>query len=270
MRTLTISFSLKVLLLITIICIFETGISYSQWIPAKGKGGAIITLKYSEANQKYDSTGKLVFLPLDGKYTNTEFNVYYGTGLSPKVGAYVKFGFAKKTFQNSLVNQSSFGITNPSIGLIYQVTSYPAPVSGFDIELVLPFYFPKNQQPALGSDYFGINASYLIGNGMHIFGMPSYYTAFVKYGFTGDPAGGGVVSLGGTLGSSFNRYTSWYVSAEYAKGLDPNIFSSTKISGAIVQKFAKNLSVALGTEYIVSGRNVLTGPAVFLALYTNY
>ncbi|CAN5401387.1 hypothetical protein BH10BAC5_BH10BAC5_07610 [soil metagenome] len=270
MKNPNISFLIKVILLITVICFFESGITYSQWIPVKGKGGAIITLKYSEYNQRYDSTGKLTFLPLDGKYTNTEFNIYYATGISPKVGAYVKFGFAKKTFQNTLVNQQSFGITNPSIGLIYQVTGYPLPVSGIDVELVLPFYFPKDQQPPLGSDYFGVNASYLIGNGMRVFGMPSYYTAFVKYGFTGDPAGGGVISLGGTFGSSFNRYTSWYVSAEYAKGLDPYNFSSTKVSGAIIQKFAKNLSIALGTEYVVSGKNVLTGPAVFLALYTNY
>ncbi len=261
---------IKVFLLAVILSTACSNISYSQWIPVKGKGGAIITLKYSEANQRFDSTGQLKFLPNDGKYTNTEFNIYYSTGLSEKVGAYVKFGFAKKTFTNTLVNQSSFGLTNPSIGLIYQVTSYPLPVSGFDIELVLPFYFPRNQQPSLGSDYYGINASYLIGNGMRIFRMPSYYTAFVKYGFTGDPAGGSVLSLGGTLGSSFNKRTSWYVSAEYAKGFDPYVFSSTKVSGAIIQKFAKNISLALGTEYVVAGKNVLTGPSIFLALYTNY
>lgn len=264
------SYFLKVSFLIAAVILLNSGLSYSQWIPVKGKGGAIMTLKYSEASQRYDSTGKLLYLPLGGKYTNTEFNIYYSTGISKYVGVYAKFGFAKKTFQSSTQNLSSFGFTDPSVGLIYQVTSYPAPVSGFDIELVLPFHFPRDANPSLGSNYYGINASYLIGNGMRIFRMPSYYTAFVKYGFTGDPAGGSVLSLGGTLGSSFNKYTSWYVSAEYARGFDPYVFSSTKVSGAIVQKFAKNISIALGTEYVVAGKNVLTGPSVFLALYTNY
>lgn len=259
----------KFLLILTCLCIFliTAESSYSQWIPTKGKNGTLVTAKYGEFNQYYDPTGKLI--SSDSKFSRFDIDIFNITGISPSVAFFIKFGVAKLTNQTPTGTTSSFGFKNPSIGLVYQINPGP-PVMGIELEANLPLHFPRDQDPALDADFATYSIGFTIGNGMRLFRMPSYYSAGVKYKFRGAADAGEELSLYFTLGSSFNRYTSWYATIESNRGLNGNPQSSTKLSGAIVQKISRSTSLIFGTEYIVAGKNVSTGPSLFFGFNFGY
>ncbi|MBX7046864.1 MAG: hypothetical protein K1X86_13625 [Ignavibacteria bacterium] len=263
--------SLKSKLLLVLAAIFIISFtsqkSYSQWIPTKGKNGTLVTMKYGEFNQYYDPTGKLI--NNSSKFSRFDIDVFNITGISQSVAFFTKFGFAKLTNQTPSGTTSSFGFKNPSIGLVYQINPGP-PVMGLELEANLPLHFPRDQDPALDADFATYSIGFTIGNGMRLFRMPSYYSAGVKYKFRGAADAGEELSVYFTLGSSFNKYTSWYATIESNRGLNGNNQSSTKLSGAIVQKISKSMSLSFGTEYIVAGKNVSTGPSLFLGFNFGY
>lgn len=242
--------------------------SYSQWIPTKGKSGTLITMKYGEFNQFYDPAGNLI--SQNSKFNRFDIDIFNITGISPSVGFFVKFGIAKLTNQDPVTGtKSSFGFKNPSIGMVYQLYKGP-PIMGLELEVNLPLHFPRDVEPALDADFATYSIGFTMGNGMRIFRMPSYYSTGIKYKFRGAADAGSEVSLYFTLGSSINRLTSWYVTLETNRGLDGNPQSSTKISGAINQKVSKTMSLSFGTEYVISGKNVSTGPSIFVGFNFGY
>ncbi|MBS1494608.1 MAG: hypothetical protein JST55_13930 [Bacteroidetes bacterium] len=252
------------------VCIFLlcTEKSYSQWIPTKGKNGTLVTMKYGEFNQLYDATG--VLKSSNSKFSRFDIDIFNITGISPSVAFFIKFGVAKLTNVDPVTGTtSSFGFKNPSIGLVYQISAGP-PVMGLELEANLPFHFPRDQDPELDASFATYSIGFTIGNGMRLFRMPSYYSAGIKYKFRGAADAGEEVSIFFTLGSSFNRYTSWYATIESNRGLNGNPTSSTKLSGAIVQKISKTTSLSFGTEYIVAGKNVSTGPSLFFGFNFGY
>jgi hypothetical protein len=261
-------FKSKFLFTLAIVCIFSfcTQDSYSQWIPTKGKNGTLVTAKYGEFNQYYDPAGNLVNA---NKFSRFDIDIFNITGLSESVAFFLKFGISKLTNQAPTGTKSSFGFKNPSVGLIYQISKGP-PVFGLEAEVNVPINFPKDADPALDANFATYSLGLTMGNGMRIFRMPSYYSTGVKYKIRGTSESQEEVSVFFTLGSSINRTTSWYAGLELNRGMSGNPQSSTKISGAIVQKITKYNSLSFGTEYIVSGKNVSTGPSVFIGVNFGY
>lgn len=242
--------------------------SYSQWIPTKGKNGTLVTMKYGEFNQFYDPAGNLI--SQNSKFNRFDIDIFNITGISEEVAFFVKFGIAKLTNQDPVRGTtSSFGFKNPSIGLVYQLFKGP-PVMGLELEATLPIHFPKDVSPALDADFATYGVGFTMGNGMRLFRMPSFYSTGLKYKFRGAADAGEEVSFYFTLGSSFNRYTSWAATFESNRGLSGNPQSSTKLSGSISQKISKTTSLSFGTEYIVTGKNVSTGPSIFVGFNFGY
>lgn len=252
------------------LCIFLmcSDTSYSQWIPTKGKNGTLVTAKYGEFNQFYDPSGNLI--SSNSKFSRFDIDIFNITGISPSVAFFLKFGIAKLTNQDPVAGTtSSFGFKNPSVGLIYQISAGP-PVMGIELEANLPLHFPRDVTPALDADFATYSIGFTIGNGMRLFRMPSFYSAGAKYKFRGAADAGEELSVYFTLGSSINKRTSWYVTLENNRGLSGNPQSSTKISAAITQKIAKTTSLTFGTEYVVAGKNVSTGPSIFFGFNFGY
>lgn len=259
----------RVLLITLIIVLTQLSESFSQWALRKGEHGAIISFRYYESDQYYDADGILRSAVNDGKFQKAELGVWYSVGLGKKWGFFTGFSFAALQYKDKYLDNKSAGFTNPKIGIVYQITEYPKPVTGVLFSIDLPIHLPRNQLPELGAKFFEYDLSFAIGdgykafnkNGFWSFGVAGHYKAnvFTEFQYR-------IFSAGGF---DFSKKFTLFAGGEYSHSVNTS-FRVLKVGGTLLYRVSKNVGLGVFTELIPYGRNIGIGPTGGLSLWYSY
>jgi len=259
----------KLIFTVIILSLFGSELSYAQWAPRLGEGGAIISLRYYQSSEYYDASGIKRSADNDGTFRKYELGVYYSVGLGRKFGFFTGFSLAALSYEDNYIENKSAGFTNPQFGVVYQFTEYPKPVTGVLASIIVPMHFPRNAAIELGGKLFEFDLAFAIADGFSIgknggfwsFGIGSRYRAneFDEFQYR----------LYTSNGFDFSKKVTLFIGGEYAASTNTD-FRSLKFGGTLLYKFNKNVGLGLFTEYVPYGRNIGIGPTAGLSLWYSF
>lgn len=243
---------------------------YSQWALNKGEGGLIMSLRYYQSTEFYDALGNKLGATNDGKFSKYELGGFYGVGLGKGWGLFTGFSFAALRYEDKYIDNKSAGFTNPTVGIIYQFTDFPAPIFGLAFSINLPLNFPKNEAPELGANFFEFELNPALGGGFKIGKNPGFWSLGVAGKYRANEYDEFQYRAYSNNGFDIIREKlQLFVGLEFAKSTN-RPFRSFKLGGTLLYKVSKSVGIGGFYENLIEGQDIGTGPSAGLTLWYNY
>ena len=252
-----------------IIILLCANYSFSQWAPPYGKGGAIFSLRYYQSSEYYDASGIKRSSDNDATFRKYELGVYYTIGLGKKFGLFTGLSLAALNYEDKYVDNNSAGFTNPQVGVVYQITEYPKPVTGVLASVILPLHFPRNAAVELGGKFFEYDLAFAVADGFSISKLTGFWSLGIGGRYRANEFNEFQYRFYTSDGIDFSKKVTFFLFMEYAASTN-TAFRSFKLGGTLLYKFNKSIGLGIFTEYIPYGKNIGIGPTAGLSLWYSF
>jgi protein XagA len=239
------------------------------WVPLKGDGIAIWSLRYAHSDEFFDGNGNRISSSNDGRFSKYETSVFTAVGLGGHFGMFASVSAAHLNYKDAFVDESSTGLGNSELGIMYQFLDYPYPAMGLSLKANIPTFTPRDKKPVLGNDFMEYELMYSVGYGFEAGSTPAFLDAGIGYLYLDNEFSESRFRGYLTGGSKISDKLDWFGGGEYVRSFNTD-FNLFKVALTGVYNINKSYSLALGSDYILLGRNVGTGPSVALALWYKF
>jgi hypothetical protein len=239
------------------------------WVPLKGSGIVIGSLRYAQSNEFFDGNGNKLSTANDGRFSKYETSVFTSVGIGKNFGVFASLSAAHLKYKDTFVDESSTGLGNSELGIMYQFLDYPLPAMGFSFKVTLPTHTPKNKDPKLGNDFMEYELMYSVGYGFEAGTAPAFLDAGMGYKYLDNDYSESQFRGYLTGGSKISDKFDWFGGGEYVSSFNRD-FNLFKVALTGVFNINSSYSLALGSDYVLQGTNIGTGPSVALALWYKF